>query len=130
MRVYKVFSLTGKYICFPLDRHPNIVWLIVKPLYGLKDASRRWNKKNDIDFKDVKLIQSSLDQALYFIRDQKNEIIGLLLIHVDDCIFCGIDIFHKNVIRPIIEKYELSSEDIGDSLSLTGTYSNLRLVLQ
>ena len=65
------------------DMHPNIVWLIVKPLYGLKDASRRWNKKINIDFKDVKLILSSLDQALYFIRDQKNELIGLLLIHVD-----------------------------------------------
>ena len=26
-----------------------------------KDASRRWNAKIDIDFKDVNLIQSSLD---------------------------------------------------------------------
>ena len=96
------------------NEHPNIVWLIVKPLYGLKDASRRWNKKIDTDFKDVKLVQSSLDQALYFVRDKNNELIGLLLIHVDDCIFCGIDVFHRNVIKPITEKYEISSEDIGD----------------
>ena len=96
------------------NEHPNIVWLIVKPLYGLKDASRRWNKKIDTDFKDVKLVQSSIDQALYFVRDKNNELIGLLLIHVDDCIFCGIDVFHRNVIKPITEKYEISSEDIGD----------------
>ena len=96
------------------DKNPNIVWRIVKPLYGLKDASRRWNIKIDMDFKDVKLTQSSLDQALYFIRNTENELIGLLLIHVDDCIFGGIDLFHKNVIKPITEKYEISSEDIGE----------------
>ena len=47
--------------------HPNIVWLLIKPLYGLKDASRRWNIKIDIDFISVKLIQCGLDQAFYFI---------------------------------------------------------------
>ena len=103
--------------------HPNIVWLLIKPLYGLKDASRRWNIKIDIDFKSVKLIQSSLDQALYFIRDTSNKLIGMLLIHVDDCIFGGIEQFHKDVIKPITKKYEISSEDIGD---FTFTGWNLR----
>ena len=55
--------------------HPNIVWLLVKPLYGLKDASRRWNAKIDMDFKNLRLSQSSLDQALYFIRDEGNKLI-------------------------------------------------------
>ena len=88
-----------------------------------KDASRRWNAKIDIDFKDVNLIQSSLDQALYFIRDHSDNLIGILLIHVDDCIFGGLDTFHKSVIKPITEKYEISSEDIGD---FTFTGWNLR----
>ena len=79
--------------------------------------------KIDINFKHVNLEQSSLDQALYFIKDQSNELIGILLIHVDDCIFGGIDTFHKTVIRPITEKYEISSEDIGE---FTFTGWNLR----
>ena len=94
------------------NNNPNIVWLLVKPLYGLKDASRCWNAKIDIDFKNVKLIQSTLDQALYFIRDLNNQLLGLLSIHVDDCIFGGAESFQKDVIKPITERYEISSDDI------------------
>ena len=96
------------------EKHPDTVWKIIKPLYGLKDASRRWNSKIDIDFKNLNLVQSNLDQALYYMRDPNNELMGMLLIHVDDCIFCGIDTFHKTVIRPITKKYEISSEDVGE----------------
>ena len=96
------------------NNNPNIVWLLVKPLYGLKDASRHWNAKIDMDFKNVKLIKSTLDQALYFIRDLNNQLLGPLLIHVDDCIFGGAESFHKDVVKPITERYEISSEDIGD----------------
>ena len=105
------------------NEYPDIVWRLVKPLYGLKDASRQWNLKIDIDFKNVNLTQSSLDQALYFIRDNANTLIGILLIHVDDCIFGGTEIFHKTVIKPITDKYEISSEDIGE---FTFTGWNLR----
>jgi len=65
-----------------------------------------------MDFKNVKLIQSTLDQALYFIRDLNNQLLGLLLIHFDDCIFGGAESFHKDVIKPITERYEIFSDDI------------------
>ena len=58
--------------------------------------------------------QSNLDQALYFIKDDKGELMGILLVHVDDMVFAGLPQFYNLVIKPITQKYTISSEEISN----------------
>ena len=65
-----------------------IVWKLVKPLYGLKDASRKfWLKVREI-FKKEELKIVKGDEAFYFTH-RDNELVGMIMTHVDDFVIAG-----------------------------------------
>lgn len=76
----------------------NKVCKLVKSLYGLKQASRCWNKKFTKFLKEFKFVQSDADPCL-FIRKQKGDMI-VLAIYVDDGLLVGTN---EMCFGPVIE---------------------------
>ena len=83
------------------------VWKLLKPLYGLKYASRKW-------FVSVKKLllekgceQSKIDKCvfLYYVG---SELCGLLVTHVDDFLACGNQDFQEVIINAIKQTFMIS----------------------
>ena len=89
------------------------VWLLKKPVYGLKDASRCWYQTLTEELIKLGCEQLSLDKAVYRWQDESNYLGGLLLLHVDDMLYCGNSEFVQKVIDHIKEQFEVSSESSG-----------------
>ena len=99
--------------------NPGIIFRIRKRLYGLRDASRGWVTEIRDYLLGCGMIQSSMDRALFFMKDSKGELIGLIVTHIDDFLFIGSEAFHKNVIHKVLKKYVVGTlEDT--SLTFTG----------
>lgn len=104
------------YLLPPPDvRKQGVIWLVKKPIYGLKDSARNWYKTIESDLKKIGCIQSILDPTVFMCRDSTGNLIGIFICHVDDFLYSiGNDDFNKNVITKIKEIYSISSENIGD----------------
>ena len=70
-------------------RKPNMVWRVIKKIYGFKDAGRGFWLCLDEELIKYGMEKSTMDRALYFMRDSSGEIIGVLCTHCDDLIFVG-----------------------------------------
>ena len=87
----------------------NTVWKLNKCVYGLTDASRNWYLSVKKELVDLNCEQSKLDPALfYWHRDGKLD--GLFLMHVDDFLWSGSDVFEKKVIDPLRTKFLCGKE--------------------
>ena len=65
-----------------------ILWLL-KPVYGRPDAPRAWfDELSSILQTEVHFQQSSADPALFMLRGEDQKLRGLLIVHVDDVMFC------------------------------------------
>lgn len=62
----------------------DLVCLLKKPLYGLKQASRKWNEKFDSFLTEFGLIRSTADPCVYFYRGEELGDVTILGIWVDD----------------------------------------------
>ena len=84
------------------------IWKLNKLLYGLNDASRKfWLKVREV-FDECKLRILDGDEAFYFRHDEKDNIEGMVSIHVDDFILARSDRFLEEIWRKIAEKLEIS----------------------
>jgi hypothetical protein len=65
--------------------HPDHVCRLLKTLYGLKQAGRRWYQKLvHILVTELGFTRCEVDQAVFFKRDE-NEKLSVVVVHVDDC---------------------------------------------
>lgn len=58
-------------------------------IYGANDAPSAWHRTFDEALRAEKWKPSCFDSCLYTLRDDSNELIGILGIHVDDCALGG-----------------------------------------
>lgn len=83
-----------------------------KSLYGLKQASRQWNKKLDFTLKEMGLVQSKQDLCIYYkIKDKDNMI--FLAIYVDDLILFTNNEESKCYIKGELHK-KFKMKDLGE----------------
>ena len=88
-----------------------MVWRVIKRIYGLKDAARGFWLLLDEELIKHGMERSTLDRALYFMKDADGNIIGVLLTHIDDILWAGTQEFDDTVIRKIKEKFVIGKEE-------------------
>ena len=95
----------------PERSKPGIIWKLVKPCYGLDDASRKWFLSFKSTLLDLGMKQSKRESCLfYYHKDGKLE--GFLIVHVDDVLSAGSEKFNK-VIQKLRSKYTFGTIEKG-----------------
>ena len=83
------------------------VWKLLKPIYGLEDASRKfWLTVRRI-FRDEGLVPITGDEAFYIKRENDN-LVGCVITHVDDFLISGTPKFITDVTEKVREKLTIS----------------------
>ncbi|KPJ07592.1 Copia protein [Papilio machaon] len=83
-----------------------------KSLYGLKQASRQWNKKLSHTLKGMGLLQNRLDPCIFYkIVDEKN--MFFLAVYVDDIIIFTNNLESKTYFKKELQK-QFKIKDLGD----------------
>ena len=68
------------------EHNPNLVWKVIKRLYGFKDSSRGWYLEFDRAMKELGCESVRCDNAMYVFK-VNGKIVGLAGVHVDDVLF-------------------------------------------
>ena len=87
----------------------NKIWRLKVSLYGLQDASLRFHWKVRAVFKEMGLIQSKLDPAVFYQKNKAGEVVGIIGSHVDDFIIAGSSDWTEAMIKKIGDKFELGT---------------------
>ncbi len=65
------------------------VWQLNVAAYGLTDAARRWYLKLKETLLDCELMMCEVEPAVFYMRDSKEVLKGIMVTHVDDFLFAG-----------------------------------------
>lgn len=96
----------------PLYGNGKEVCRLRKSLYGLKQASRQWNKKLSSMLKGMGLSQNKLDPCIYYkIVDNNN--MFFLAVYVDDIILFTNNMDTRNYVKEELQK-QFKIKDLGD----------------
>ena len=88
-----------------LEHHPCI--RLLKAVYGLVNAPRRWYHRVATDLRNMRGEESVIDPGLWTFRDENGVIHALCLVYVDDFILaCSDSPFGKHVFESINNLYE------------------------
>lgn len=92
--------------------HGNKVCRLKKAIYGLKQASRQWNKKMDSSLKEIGFIQSKPDPCVYYKLDgQKKTFVG---VYVDDFMILSNDALVKRFLKSELQR-RFHMKDLGEA---------------
>ena len=83
-----------------LPRHTR-GFLLIRPLYGGRDAPMRWFIALSERLRQHGFIQLKTDVCMFNKFDSQGNLIGMLIAHVDDLLFCGTERFRKEAITAI-----------------------------
>ena len=116
------------YVKPPKEAETNKLWKLNKTAYGLKDAPREWylRLKNQIVALGCQL--SSIDSGL-FMKHEKDSLVGLLIVFVDDLLWGGDRTFEATVIKELKQSFTVGCEQsrvfkyIGINLNQADDYS-------
>ena len=103
----------------PKEANTKCLWKLNKHVYGLKQASRKWYNKVSSELKSSGMTKSKMDEALFFLRNEENELKGMVAGHVDDFFWSGDGELQTNVINKLRESFHISS-DLHDSFNFIG----------
>ncbi|KAK1410403.1 hypothetical protein QVD17_36940 [Tagetes erecta] len=84
------------------DKSETKVCKLIKSLYGLKQASRQWNKKLTNTLVDIGFKQSNSDYSLFV--KSVNGVVCILLVYVDDIILTGNDLVEIEKIKSCLSQ--------------------------
>ena len=66
-----------------------LVYRLRKSLYGLKQAGRRWYQKLVEIMMRLGFERCEGDQAVFYRRSERADVLIMVLVHVDDCMIVG-----------------------------------------
>merc|ERR1712240_381469 len=91
-----------------------VIWKLLKPLYGLDDASRKFylTVKETLQKMGLKTLPG--DDAVYY-EHKNGKLMGLILSHVDDFTIAGTQEFVQRIVAGIEEKFTVSKVEEDNS---------------
>merc|ERR1712002_1135235 len=95
-----------------------VIWKLLKPLYGLDDASRKFYLKVKETLKNMGLKTLPGDEAVYY-QHKNGKLEGMLLSHVDDFTIAGTKEFVQRIVAGIEENFTISKVE-EDNFRFTG----------
>ena len=98
------------YIKPPKEANTNLIWKLLKCIYGLADAGRHWYLRIIEELLDLGLIQCTYDKAIFMWYD-KSGLGGIIACHVDDLIFGGNEVFHNTLVDKLRKVFVIGSEE-------------------
>ena len=97
------------YVKPPTDiRRKGIVWKLKKPLYGLGDSARRWYLTLRDRLIEAGCVISVLDQSVFRYYDERNNLCGIIVTHVDDLLYAGNTKFQREIMRQVLSCFKIS----------------------
>lgn len=87
-----------------------IIWRLNKVVYGLVDASRNWYLKVKEELTTLGAVASKYDKAV-FLWKRNHCLEGFVVLHVDDFLWAGNDMFFSEVIVPFRKIFKISKEE-------------------
>ena len=94
------------------------IWKLLKPLYGLDDASRKFYLKVKETLQELGLKTIPGDEAFYY-ENRNGKLMGMNLSHVDDFTIAGDIEFVQRIVKGIQEKFTVSKIE-EDKFRFTG----------
>ena len=91
---------------------PGYIWKLKKVAYGLDDAARNWFLSVGEFLRGLNCKQSFLDKAL-FRWYSGEQLQGIFLMHVDDFLFAGTELFKRKVIEPLCQYFKVGKQQEG-----------------
>ena len=93
-----------------LNTPKECLWKLNKCIYGLFDASLKWHSrvKNFVNSNSGTI--SKVDPSLFLWYNESDELIGYIIVHVDDFLFAGSPDFHKTIITKLRGKFLIGKE--------------------
>ena len=88
------------------------IWKLLKCPYGLNDAPRAWYVRVCSELDQLGIMSSKFDEALFYCR-KAGELIGLLVVHVDDILYGGNSKF-QDLIRKLCSVFDIGTHSSGN----------------
>ena len=89
------------------------IWKMIKPAYGLYDASRKWWMKVAQELVNAGCKSLVGDEALfYYHKDGKLQ--GIISLHVDDFQGAGTEVFQNDIMDRLENAFKISKKEIKD----------------
>ena len=90
----------------------DVIWQLRKCVYGLADASLSWYNRVKEVLEQCEVTVSKVDPAVFFWKDNKGCVKGVLACHVDDFLWGGSVEFEQKVINSIRSTFCVGKEEL------------------
>nr|GEZ72406.1 retrotransposon protein, putative, Ty1-copia subclass [Tanacetum cinerariifolium] len=98
-------------------KYPDRVCKLQRSIYGLKHASRQWNKRFDKEIKKFRFIQNRDEPCVY--RKASGSDVVFLILYVDDILIMGNNIPRLKEVKDYLGKC-FSMKDLGEAAYILG----------
>ncbi|GJR72233.1 retrotransposon protein, putative, ty1-copia subclass [Tanacetum coccineum] len=97
---------------FVVPKHPNKVCKLQRFIYGLKQASRSWNKRFDVEIKKIGFTQNPDESCVYLKASGSN--VAFLILYVNDILLMGNNVTMLQEVKSWLYKC-FSIKDLGEA---------------
>ncbi|GJZ98652.1 retrotransposon protein, putative, ty1-copia subclass, partial [Tanacetum coccineum] len=97
--------------------HPNKVCKLQHSIYGLKQASKSWNKRFDVEIKKIGFTQNPDEPGVYLKASGSS--VAFLILYVDDILLMGNNVTMLQEVKSWLSKC-FSMKDLGEAAYILG----------
>ncbi|GJR34289.1 retrotransposon protein, putative, ty1-copia subclass [Tanacetum coccineum] len=98
-------------------KYPNHVCKLKRSIYGLKQASRQWNKRFDDEIKKFDFTQNPDESCVY--QKASGSYVAILILYVDDILLMGNNIPMLQDVKSYLGR-SFTMKDLGDAAYILG----------